>query len=43
MRLTELNPVAVEALIETLRDAGEQDDDRIRLLLRLGDALTEDD
>jgi hypothetical protein len=41
VRLTELNPVATEALIETLRDAMPADDDRVRLLLDLWDALTE--
>ena len=29
MRLTELNPAAAEALIETLRDALPEDDDRV--------------
>jgi hypothetical protein len=43
LRLTELNPHAVEALIETLRDASEEDDERVRLLLRLWDALTGDE
>lgn len=43
VRYTELNPVAVEALIETLRDVLDQDDDRVRGLLRLWDALTADD
>ena len=38
----ELNPSAVEALIETLRDANETDDDRVKRLLRLWDALTGD-
>jgi hypothetical protein len=43
VRLTELNPAAVEALIESLRDASEEDDERIRLLTRLWDALTADE
>lgn len=43
LRLMELNPVAVEALIETLRDVTPADDERIRLLLDLWDMLTADD
>ena len=42
VRLTELNAHATEALIETLRDATESDDDRVRLLMDLWDALTGD-
>ena len=40
IRLMELQPYATEVLIENLRDVTDQDDDRIRLLLRLWDALT---
>ena len=40
LRLTELNPHAAEALIETLRDALPVDDDRVRLLIDLWEALT---
>lgn len=43
LRLTELNPEAVEALIECLRDTLEADDDRLRMLLELWDALTGDE
>ena len=35
IRLMELQPYATEVLIENLRDVTDQDDDRIRLLLRL--------
>lgn len=40
VRLTELNPEATAALIETIRDATEQDDERIKVLMDLWDALT---
>lgn len=43
IRLTELNPVATEALIETLRDANEQDDARVKLLIDFWESLTGDD
>jgi hypothetical protein len=42
LRLTELNPHAAEALIETLRDALPADGDRVRLLIDLWEALTGD-
>ena len=48
VRLTELDPSACEALIETLRNSAQardpevRDDDRVRLLLDLWDALTGD-
>ena len=43
IRLTELNPSAVEELIECLRDSLEHDDDRVRLLMQLWDSLTADE
>ncbi len=42
LRLSELNPHAVEALIEALRDVLPGDDERVRLLLDLWEALTGD-
>lgn len=39
-RLTELNPAAAEALIETLRDALPEANDRVRLLFDVWEALT---
>lgn len=43
LRLIELNAHAVEALIETLRDSNERDDDRVGTLIDLWEALTGDD
>ncbi len=43
LQLIELNPHAVEALIEALRDANERDDNRVRVLIDLWEALTGDD
>ena len=49
VRLTELDPNACEALIETLRNSAQAwdpealDDDRIRLLMDLWDALSGDE
>ena len=40
MRLAELNPATAEALIATLRDARPEDDDRVRLLLDICEAMT---
>ena len=40
VRLAELNPESTEA--ETLRDAMERDDDRVRLLIDLWEAMTAD-
>ena len=49
VRLTELDPNACEALIETLRNSAQAwdpeapDDDRVRLLMDLWDALSGDE
>lgn len=42
VRLTELNPHATAALIESLRDSMDADDDRVQLLIDLWDSLTGD-